>query len=138
MNKDIYFILSIEKFKQQYVLSKGMLKSPHLEDHMKNIGFDQSLYYRSSFEHKCLNNIKKMYQHAGKCDDQENIRDIIYADMLYTPEDVTDDSTILTMKSTTVKKVSAGKSLVFSSKYLMLKRNQQNVVLELQNQNAEP
>ena len=40
----------------------------------------------SSFEHKCLNNIKKIYQHAGKCDDQQTLKDIIDADMVSTPE----------------------------------------------------
>ena len=45
---------------------------------MKTIGIDQSLYKRSYFEHRCMNNIKNIYQHAGKCDDQQNIKDIIY------------------------------------------------------------
>ena len=33
-----------------------------------------------------------MYQHAGKCDDQQNLKDIIYADMMSTPEEYKDDS----------------------------------------------
>ena len=36
-------------------------------------------------EHKCLNNIKKIYQHAGKYDEQQNLKDILYADMVSTP-----------------------------------------------------
>ena len=71
MNKAIDYILSIDKFEHQCVVIKGMLQSPRLEDHMKTIGIDQWLCNRSSFEHKCLNNIKKIYQHAGKCDDQK-------------------------------------------------------------------
>ena len=67
MNKGIDYILFVETFEQQYVASKGMLQSPRLEDHTKNIGIDQSLRNRSSFEHKCLNNKKN--QHVGKCDD---------------------------------------------------------------------
>ena len=52
---------------------------------MKTIGIDQSLCIRSSFEHKRMNNIKNIYQHAGKCDDQQNLKDIIDAAILSTP-----------------------------------------------------
>ena len=52
---------------------------------MKTIRIDQSLCYRYSFEHKCLNNIKKIYQHACKCDDKENLKDILDDDMVSTP-----------------------------------------------------
>ena len=59
-----------------------MLQSSRLEDNMKTIGIDQWLCNRSSFEHKCLNNIKKIYQHAGKCDEQQKLKDILYAAMV--------------------------------------------------------
>ena len=62
-----------------------MLQSSRLEDHMKNIGIDQSIFTKSSFEHKCMNKIKKIHQHAGKCDDQQNLKDIIDSDMVSTP-----------------------------------------------------
>ena len=62
-----------------------MLRSPRLEDHMKTIGIDQSLYNRSYFEHKPLNNIKKIYQHAGKWEDQQKLKDIIDDAMASTP-----------------------------------------------------
>ena len=65
MNNSIDYIFSIDTFEQQCVVIKGMLQSPSLEDHMETIGVDQSLCNRSSFEHECLNNIKKIYQHAG-------------------------------------------------------------------------
>ena len=39
-----------------------------------------------------MNNIKKIYQHAGKCEDQQNLKDIIDAAILSTPEGVTDNS----------------------------------------------
>ena len=68
MNKDIDSILSIDTFEQQCVVIKVMLQPPRLEDHMKNISIDQSLCNRYSCEHKCLNNIKKIYQHASNCD----------------------------------------------------------------------
>ena len=88
-----------------------MLQSSRLEDHMKTIGIDQSSFTRSSFEHRCMNNIKKIYQHAGKCDYQQNLKDIIYSDILSTPEGVTDNSPNVHMTSIPVKKLSASKSL---------------------------
>ena len=66
---------------------------------MKTIGIDQSSIARSSFEHRCMNNIKKIYQHAGKCDDQQNLKHIIYAAILSTPEGVTDTSPNVHMES---------------------------------------
>ena len=92
LKKVIDSILYINKFEQQCVVIKCMLQSSRLEDHMKTIGIDQSSFTRSSFEHRCMNNIKKIYQHAGKCDDQQNLKYIIDADILYTPEGVTDNS----------------------------------------------
>ena len=59
---------------------------------MKTISIDQSSLTRSSFEHRCINNIKKIYQHAGKCDAQQNLKDIIDATILSTPEGITDHS----------------------------------------------
>ena len=83
-------ILSINTFEKQCVVIKCLLQSSRLEDHMKTIVVDQSSFTRSSFEHRYMNNIKKIYQHAGKCDDQQNIKDIIDADILTTPGGVTD------------------------------------------------
>ena len=79
-------ILSIETFEQQCSVLKGMLQSPCLKGRIKTIGIDQSVRNRDSFEHKCFNNIKKIYKHAGKCDDQQIFKDIIEADMVSTPE----------------------------------------------------
>ena len=59
---------------------------------MKTISVDQSSFTRSSFEHRCMNNIKNIYQYAGKCDDQQNLKNIIDAAILSTPERVTDHS----------------------------------------------
>ena len=66
---------------------------------MKAIGIDQSSFERSSFEHRYMNNIKKIYQHAGKCDDQQSFKDIIDAAILSTPEGVTDNSSNVHMTS---------------------------------------
>ena len=59
---------------------------------MKTIGVDQSLFNRSYFEHKFLNNIKKIYQHAGRCDNQQNLKDILNASMVLTPKEIIYDS----------------------------------------------
>ena len=49
MTNIINFILSIDTFKQQHVVIKGMLKSPRLKYHMKTIGIDQSVINGASF-----------------------------------------------------------------------------------------
>ena len=54
---------------------------------------------------------KKIYQHAGKYDDQQNIKYIIDAAIVPIPEVVTEYSPIVSMTSTPVKKPSARKSL---------------------------
>ena len=41
MNKAINSILSIDTLEQQYVVIKGILQPPRLEDHIKTIGIDQ-------------------------------------------------------------------------------------------------
>ena len=66
-----------------------MLQSPRLEDHMNTVGINQSLSNRPSVEHKCLNNIKYIYQHAGKCGDQQNLKDVLDSAMVSTPGEVT-------------------------------------------------
>ena len=105
---------------------------------MKTISIDQSLCNRSYFEHKCLDNIKKIYQYTVKCDNQQNPKDILSADMVSTPEDVTYDSPSLPMTSTPVDNQVLGNHCVYSPIYLVFKRKQQNVVLDLQNPNADP
>ena len=39
-----------------------------------------------------MNITKKIYQHAGKCDDQQNLKDILEAAILSTPEGFIDIS----------------------------------------------
>ena len=104
---------------------------------MNKIGIYQSLCNRSYFEHKCLNNIKKIYQHAGKCDDQQNLKDILDDAMVSTPEEIKVDSPSLPMAQTTVKKPSASKSMCLFTNIFDVKRKNQNILLELQNKNAE-
>ena len=63
-----------------------------------------------------------IYQHAGKCDDQQNLKDILDAAMVSTPEEVTYEITSLPMTSTPVKKPSARKSLCLFTKILNVKK----------------
>ena len=65
-----------------------------------------------------MNNIKKIYQYAGKCNDQQNLKDIIYAALISNPEVVTDNSPNVHMPSIPVKKPSARKSLCLFTKIL--------------------
>ena len=114
MNKAIDSILSIDTFEQKCVVIKGMLHSPCLDDHTKTIGIDLSSFTRSPFEQKCLNSTKKIYQHAGKCDNQQNLKDILDADMVLTPEEFIYDSPNVHMPSTPVKKQVLGNHCVYS------------------------
>ena len=88
---------------------------------MKTIGIDQSLSNSAIFEYICLQKIKKLYKHAGKCDDQQQIKDILEADMVSTPEGLTNISTRSPMTSTPVKKPSARKSLCLFTNILDVK-----------------
>ena len=111
INKAVYSILSIDTFEQQCFLIKGILQSLCLKYHVQTIGIDPSLRNNALYEHKCIENIKKLYKQAGKCDDQQQFKDIIEAAMVSTTEGFTDDSTISPMTSTPVKKPSVQKSL---------------------------
>ena len=88
-----------------------MLQSSRLEYHMKTIGIEQSSFTRSYFEHMCMNNIKKIYQQEGKCDNQQNLKDIINASILSTPEVFIDNIPNVHLTLSPVKKPSARKSL---------------------------
>ena len=68
-----------------------------------------------------MNNIKKMYQHAGKCDDQQNLKYIIYAAILSTPEGFKYNIPNVHMTSTPVKKPSARKPLCLFTNVLSVK-----------------
>ena len=61
------------------------------------------------WEHKCLENFKKLYTSASKCYDQQQYKAIIEVEMLYTPEIFTDNGTISPGLYLTVIKSSARK-----------------------------
>ena len=90
---------------------------------MTTIGIDQSLINNALFEHKCIQNINKLYKHAGKCDDQQQLRYIPEAAMVSNTEGFTDNSTRSTMKLTSVKKPSARKLLCLFTNILYVKKN---------------
>ena len=115
-----------------------MLQSSRLEDHMETIGIDQSSLARSSFEHRCMNNIKNIYQRAGKCDDQQNLKDIIDSAILSTPEGVTDNSPNVHMTSKPVKKPSARKSICLFTNILDVKPTTAKRRFVAENPNANP
>ena len=68
-----------------------------------------------------MNNIKNIYQHAGKCDYQQNLKDILEAALLSTPEGFIYNSPNVHMPSTPVKKPSASKSLCLFTNILDVK-----------------
>ena len=48
-----------------------MLQSPRLKDNVQTIGIAQSLRKNAIYKQKYLENIKKFYKQAVKCDDQQ-------------------------------------------------------------------
>ena len=122
MTKVIDYVLSIDTFEKECVVFKIMLQSPRLKYHVQTIGIDQYLIKNSLYEHKCLENINNLYKQDGKCDDQQQFKDILEADIVSTPERFTDDSPISPIKSTTVNKPSARKSLCLFPNILDVKK----------------
>ena len=122
ITKAIDSVLSIDTFEQTCVVLKAMLQSSRLKDHVKTIGIDQYSSNNALFEHKCLKNTKKLYKHAGKCDDQQQLKDILEAAMVSTPEGFTDNSTRSPMTPTPVKKPSDRKSLRLFTNILYVKK----------------
>ena len=86
MTKVIDSVISIDKFEQNCVVLKGMFQSLRLKYHVQTIGIDPSLRNNTIYEHKCLENIKKSYKQAVKCDNQKQFKDNIEAAMVSTPE----------------------------------------------------
>ena len=72
--------------KKQCVVLKGMLQSPTLKYHVQTIGIDKSLSNNTIYENKCLEIIKNLYKQNGKCDDQQQFKDILESTMVSTPE----------------------------------------------------
>ena len=65
---------------------KGSLQSPRLKYHVLTIGIHPYLIKNSIYEHKCPENIKKLYKQAGKCNNKQQFKDIIETAMVSNPE----------------------------------------------------
>ena len=119
MTKVVDYVLLNDTFEQQCVVLKGMLQLPRLKNHVKTIGIDQYLSNNALFEHKCLQNTKKLYKGACKCDDQQQLKDILEATMVSNTEGFTNTSPRSSMTPSPAKKPSAGNHCVLSLKYYM-------------------
>ena len=64
-------------------------------DHWHSTVLNKSAIY----EHKCLENIKKLYKQPGKCDDQQQFKDILESAIVSTPGVFTDNSPIYPITS---------------------------------------
>ena len=85
ITKVIDDVLSIDTLEQQFFLLKGMLQSPQLKYHIHTIGIYQYLSNNAIYEHKCFENMKKLYKQSGKWDDQQQFKNILEAAMVSTP-----------------------------------------------------
>ena len=85
-----------------------------------------------------MKNIKKIYQHAIKCDDQQNLKYIIDYATLSTPEGVTAHIPNVRMSSMPVKKPSARKSLCLFRNILDVKPTTEKRRLRLKNSDVNP
>ena len=117
----IDYFLYIYTFEQQFVVLKVMLQSLCIKYHVQTIGIYKSLNNNDLYEHKCLPKNNKLYKHSGKCEYQQQLKDILEASMVSNLEGFTNNSIISPRTSTTVKKPSAIKSLCFSSIILDVK-----------------
>ena len=90
MNKVIDSVLSIDTFKEECVVFKVMLLSPLLKYHIQTIGIDQYLSKNYIYEHKYLENIKRLYKQVGKRDWHQQYKHILEASMVSTPEGFAD------------------------------------------------
>ena len=88
---------------------------------MVSIGLDQSLSNSAMCEHRCLENIKKLYKYGGKCDNQQKYKYIIEAAMVSTPEEITDKIPMSHITYVPVNKSCARKSLHQFSELLDIK-----------------
>ena len=123
-NKVIYCVLLIDTFEKQCVVLKGILQSPRLKYNMNTIGIYQLLRNSDIFEHRCLQNINKLYKHSGKCDSQQKFKDIIEAAIVSTPEGFTNNTPRYPMTPQTSKKLSARKPLcIFTNVLDLSKKN---------------
>ena len=99
-----------------------MLQPQRLKYSIQTIGIDPYLSSNTIYEHKFLENIKTLYKQYGKCDYQQQFKDIIESAMVFTPEGFTNNGPIYPRPSTPVKKPSAQKLLCVFTNVLEVKK----------------
>ena len=99
-----------------------MLQLPRFKDHLKNVGIDQWSSNSALFEHRCLQNIKKLYKHAGKWYNQQQFKDILGDVIVSHPEGFIYKSLRSPMTPTLVKKTSAREFLYLFTNILDVKK----------------
>ena len=75
-----------------------------MKQYIVTIGVYLSLSNSVFYEHRCLENIKKLYEYDGKCKDQQQYKYIIETATVSTPEGFTDNSPVSPGQYITVKK----------------------------------
>ena len=123
MDNVVDFVISINKFEQQWFVLKCMLQSPRLKYHMNTIGIDQSLSNSALFEHRWLQNINKSYKLAGKWNNHQQFKYIIESTMVSTTYGFADNSIRYPITPTPIKKPSARKSLCLFTNLLDVRKN---------------
>ena len=73
---------------------------------MVNIGIEQQLSNSALYDHRCLGIIKKLYKYAGKFDDKHEYKYIIKANIVSTPEGLTENNPMNVGMWVTMKKPS--------------------------------
>ena len=75
------------------------------------IDADRSLSNIALYEHRCLENIKKLYKLSEKCDDKQKYKSMIEANMVSTPEEFNENSPMSSGQSVPAKQYFVRKSL---------------------------
>ena len=89
---------------------------------MVSIGIYQLLNNSAMYEHRCLENINKLYKYSEKCDHQHQYKAILEETMVSTPEIFTENSPMSPGPYMTVKNPSARKSLRLFNEYFSFKK----------------
>ena len=85
------------------LLLKVHCSKNNLKQHIVTIGVYQLLSNSAIYEHRCLENIKKLYKYYGKCDDKKQYKAIIEAEMVSNNEAFTDNNPMSPSQYMTVK-----------------------------------
>ena len=101
---------------------KGLLQSDRPKQHMDTIVIDQFLSNCAMYEHRCVENIKKIYTSAVKCNYQLQFKAILEASIVSACERLIDNSPMSPGPPMIVKKFSVRKSLRIFTEILDAKK----------------